>query len=44
MELDIAYMIILASSTYLAYRTGKQEGIRATLDYMKEQGKIDFED
>jgi hypothetical protein len=44
MDIDIAYIIILASSIYLAYRTGKQEGIGATLDYMKEQGKIDFED
>jgi hypothetical protein len=44
MDIDIAYLIVLASSIYLAYRTGKQEGIGATLDYMKEQGKIDFED
>jgi hypothetical protein len=28
----------------LAYMWGKKEGISSTLDYMKEQGKIDFED
>ena len=44
MNVDIAYLIILISGIYLAYRTGKQEGIGATLDYMKEQGKIDFKD
>ena len=42
--MDIAFLIILFCSTYLAYRHGKQEGIGNTLDYMKEQGKIDFED
>jgi hypothetical protein len=44
MDIDIAYLIILVVSVYLAYRHGKQEGIGSTLDYMKEQGKIDFED
>lgn len=44
MDIDIAYLLILVASVYLAYRHGKQEGIGSTLDYMKEQGKIDFED
>jgi len=44
MEIDIAYLIILMGSTYLAYRHGKKDGIGSTLDYMKEQGKIDFDD
>jgi len=44
METDIAYLIILVSCIYLAYRHGHQQGIGKTLDYMKEQGKIDFED
>ena len=44
MDIDIAYLLILTASVYFAYRHGKQEGIVSTLDYMKEQGKIDFED
>jgi hypothetical protein len=43
MDIDIAYLIVLAS-VHLAYMWGKKEGISSTLDYMKEQGKIDFED
>lgn len=44
MDIDIAYLIILVTSVYLAYVWGKKEGISSTLDYMKEQGKIDFDD
>jgi hypothetical protein len=44
MEIDTAYLIILIAAIYGAYRYGKYEGIGSTLDYMKEQGKIDFED
>ena len=44
MDIDIAYLIILVTSVYLAYILGKKEGISSTLDYMKEQGKIDFDD
>lgn len=44
MEIDIAYLIILIASVWGAYTYGKREGIGNTLDYMKAQGKIDFED
>ncbi|MDB4339245.1 hypothetical protein N9992_00300 [bacterium] len=44
MDIDIAYLIVLVASVHLAYMWGKKEGISSTLDYMKEQGKIDFED
>jgi|TARA_R100001460_G_scaffold21789_1_gene44379 hypothetical protein len=44
MNIDTAYLLILACSIYLSYQYGKKDGIGATLDYMKEQGKIDFED
>lgn len=44
MNIDIAYLIILVVSIYSAYAYGRKEGIGSTLDYMKAQGKIDFED
>ena len=43
-NIDFAFLIILDGCTYSAYFMGKREGIGATLDYMKEMGKIDFED
>ena len=44
MDIDIAYLIILVISVFAAYKYGHQAGIGKTLDYMKEQGKIDFDD
>lgn len=44
MNIDVAYLIILVVSIYAAYAYGRKEGIGNTLDYMKAQGKIDFED
>ena len=43
-NIDFAFLIILVGCSYTSYFIGKREGIGATLDYMKEQGKIDFED
>lgn len=43
-NIDLAYLIILVGAAYTSYMIGKKEGIGATLDYMREQGKIDFED
>jgi len=44
MEIDIAYLIVLVCSIYLAYKYGHEQGIGKTLDYMKAQGKIDFDE
>ena len=44
MDIDIAYLIILVIGTFDAYKYGHREGIGKTLDYMKAQGKIDFDD
>jgi len=44
MNIDIAYLIILISSIYAAYTFGRREGISDTLDYMKAQGHIDFDE
>jgi hypothetical protein len=44
-DIDFAFIIILGASCWLSYQYGgKKEGIGITLDYMREQGKIDFED
>tara|TARA_B100000925_G_scaffold180338_1_gene136080 strand:- start:22 stop:171 length:150 start_codon:yes stop_codon:yes gene_type:complete len=43
-NIDFAFLIILGGCSYSAYLIGKREGIGATLDYMRDIGKIDFED
>lgn len=44
MNIDIAYLIILVGSVYGAYTFGRRTGIGDTLDYMKAQGHIDFDE
>lgn len=41
---DIAFLIFLVIATGFSWYAGKKEGISVTLDYMKEQGHIDFKD
>lgn len=43
-DIDLAYLVFLFLTGWAAYSLGKKDGIGITLDYMKEQGKIDFED
>lgn len=43
-ENDIAYLILLAIAVACSYWNGKRDGISVTLDFMKENGHIDFED
>lgn len=43
-NIDFAYLIILSVCAVCSYTLGKKEGIGITLDYMRDQGKIDFED
>lgn len=43
-DIDFAFIVILVGGCWLSYQYGKKEGIGITLDYMREQGKIDFED
>jgi len=43
-EQDIAYLILMAIAVSCSYYSGKREGISTTLDYMKSNGHIDFED
>ena len=43
-DIDIAYLILLAVATGCSYWSGKKEGISVTLDFMRDNGHIDFED
>lgn len=43
-NIDFAYLIILGIAVCCSFIAGKREGIGATLDYMRDQGKIDFDD
>ncbi len=43
-DIDLAYLAILCVGVFSAYHFGKKEGIGITLDYMREIGKIDYED
>ena len=43
-DIDLAFIVILGMCSWLSYQYGKKEGIGITLEYMREQGKIDFED
>ena len=43
-NIDFAYLIILSIAVISSFLAGKKEGIGITLDYMRDQGHIDFED
>lgn len=44
MNIDIAYIIILLASNIATYYYVKRETISQTLDFLRDQGMIDFED
>jgi len=43
-NIDLAYLLFLIVAVVGSYLAGKKEGIGITLDYMRDQGHIDFED
>ena len=43
-DIDIAYFILLAVAVTCSYWTGKKDGISVTLDFMRDNGHIDFDD
>ena len=43
-ENDISYLIFLIFTVTGAYYFGKQIGIRGTIDYLEEQGVLNFDD
>ena len=43
-ENDISYLIFLIASCIFCYLSGKQVGIRGTLDYLEEEGLLTFDD
>lgn len=43
-QIDIAYLVVLAASVHMTYLITKQHWIGKTLDYLKDNGEIDFDD
>tara|TARA_Y100001937_G_C6999186_1_gene275632 strand:- start:55 stop:192 length:138 start_codon:yes stop_codon:yes gene_type:complete len=43
-QIDFAYFIFLAIAVTGSWFAGKREGISVTLDYMRDEGHIDFKD
>lgn len=43
-ENDISYLIFLIMMCGFAYIYGKQVGIRGTIDYLEEEGILNFDD
>jgi hypothetical protein len=43
-QVDLAYIVILAGAVHITYHATKQYWISKTLDYLKEDGQIDFDD
>ena len=43
-QIDLGYILFLAASVHLTYLITKQHWISRTLDYLKEDGQIDFDD
>jgi len=43
-QVDLGYVVFLAAAVHLTYLATKQYWISKTLDYLKEDGQIDFDD
>ena len=43
-QTDILYFIFLGFCIHMTWILAKREGISQTLDYLREQGEIDFDD
>ena len=43
-ENDISYLLFLIMMCGFAYIYGKQVGIRGTIDYLEEEGILNFDD
>jgi len=43
-QIDIAYLVVLFASIHMTYVITKQHWISGTLDWLQEDGKIDFDE
>jgi len=43
-HIDFAYFIILFAFTYAGYYCGRKDGIAGALDWLEEEGGIEFSD
>ena len=42
--IDMAYLIILLGCGYTSWVVGKKEGIEKTIDYLEQEGLLEFDD
>ena len=42
--IDVAYLIILFGCGYTSWVVGKKEGIQNTIDYLEQEGLLEFDD
>ena len=43
-QVDIYYLFFLAFCIHMSWTLGKKRGISSTLDYLKADGQIDFDE
>lgn len=43
-QVDFAYLVILCAAVHITYNATKQHWISRTLDWLKEDGQIDFDE
>jgi hypothetical protein len=43
-EIDIAYIVVLLASINLSYMVGKKIGIESTINYLEEEGILEFDE
>jgi|TARA_R110000764_G_scaffold1585_5_gene7131 hypothetical protein len=43
-EVDIAYLTLLIVGCYASWWGGKKTGIRGTIEYLEQQGLLEFDD
>ena len=42
--IDFAFLIILFGCSYTSWLTGKKTGIQNTIDYLEQEGLLEFDD
>ena len=43
-EIELLFLVILVGSGYTSWALGKKEGIEKTIDYLEQEGLLEFED
>tara|TARA_R110001592_G_scaffold88415_9_gene260447 strand:- start:2812 stop:3030 length:219 start_codon:yes stop_codon:yes gene_type:complete len=43
-EIELLFLVILVGCGYTSWALGKKEGIEKTIDYLEQEGLLEFED